>query len=429
MISREYLLNHSTKSRLSLVQIAITTAWLILLHFVYLLNTQGQNSFYSTPSCELEDQAYTQAIKLFQDSLFQFAEQKYAFLIKRYPQNINQDDIFYNEIECLYNSAQLLEAANKYSIYVQLYPKSQFTPFVYFRLGQIYFRLSRMSDALIAFKTLLEQYSEHEKSGEGAYWIGKIYLKMDDTQNAIKYFTLSYENYPVNVVTQEAMFAIAWTYQKRKEYSRAIELYKKMIKEFPQSPFASKAHVCLGECLFYIKDYFSAIEELKSFRGEIQSEEDIGNADYLIAEAYNKTGKLKDARECYERFLIHHQKHILSSEVKFALGKCYFDQAEFTLAMQMFDSLANQNDEIGMKALFHRALVERALGKIDISMQTLNDLLIRDPQNEWSDNALYELGMIHYDISEIANAYKYFLRLTNEFPLSELFSEASLMIG
>jgi TolA-binding protein len=155
----------------------------------------------------------------------------------------------------------------------------------------------------------------------------------------------------------------------------------------------------------------------------------VGNADYLIAEAFYKLGDNANAQKRYEQFLIDHPQHKLVQEVVYVLGWSYLNQKNYPGAIETFNKLTGRADELGHASLYHRSLAERLAGKTDVALQTLKEVLKREPKGEWSDNALFDLGMIYFEENNVNAAKPYFQRLTTEFPKSEVLADGSKMLG
>lgn len=376
-----------------------------------------------------EEQDYAFAYGLYRDSLFQLAGQQFQSFAAKYPGSIKRQDAAFLSAECSFQSSQFSNAKTDYNQFIQQYPTSRYIPEAYLKLGQSCIHLKKYSEAITTLKTVLDQYGESEKTGEAAYWIGEASLRNDDAQNALKYYSLAYENFPKNRLRDYALYSIAWTYQKRSEYAKAADWYNKLISEFPQSTLTPGAYVHIGECSYYAKEYKHAIDVLTKSRPDILNEEELGNADYLIAEAYYKLGDNESAQKRYKQFLLDHPQHKLAPEVRYVLAWSYLNQKDYPHALEIFQALSERSDELGTAALYRRSVVERLMGKIDKALQTLNEVLKRELQGEWSDNALFDIGIIYFEENNLSGAKLHFQRLIMEFPKSDMFADGCRMLG
>jgi TolA-binding protein len=395
----------------------------------FLLSASAQEiSPVSFPSMA-EEQDYAFAFGLYSDSLFQLAGQQFETFVQKYPKSIKRQDAEFFGAECLFQSAQYQSAAAKYNEFIQNNPNSKYVPEAYLKLGQSCINLKKNSEAIAAFKIVLDKYGESESAGEAAYWIGEASLRNGDTQTALKYYMLAYENYPKNRLRDYALYSVAWTLQKRAEYAKAAEQYGKLIAEFPQSSLTPGAHVRIGECFYYAKDYQRAIDALTKSRAEIHDEEELANADYLLAEAFYKLNDFAEAQKRYEKFLLDYPKNTLAAEVTYNLGWSLFNQKNYSKAIVVFDSLASRSDELGHASLYRRGTAERLAGQNAKALKTFDEVVKREPQGEWSDNALFDAGSIFFDETNASEAKPYFQRLATEFPKSDVLPDACKMLG
>jgi TolA-binding protein len=376
-----------------------------------------------------EEQDYAFAYGLYRDSLFQLAGQQFESFVMKYPNSFKQQEATFLGIECLFRSSQFKIASIKYNKFIEQFPTSRYVPEAYLKLGQSRIHMKKSGEAIAALKVVLDTYGESEKAGEAAYWIGEAYLQNDDNQNAIKYYTLAYENYPKNRLRDYTLYSIAWTYQKQTEYGKAAAWYDTLISGFPQSTLTPGAYVHIGECYYYAKDYQRAIAALSKSRSDIHDEEELGNADYLIAESFYKLNDNARAQKGYEQFLIDHPHHKLVPEVTYVLGWSLFNQKNYLKAAEIFKNLAERNDELGHASLYRQSVIERLMGNTDQSLQTLNEVLKRDPQGEWSDNALFDLGMIFFTENNFDKAKSYVQRLVTEFQKSDVLADGYRLLG
>jgi TolA-binding protein len=376
-----------------------------------------------------EEQDYAFAFGLYSDSLFQLAGQQFESFIQKYPNSIKRQDAEFLSAECLFQTAQFQHAINGYNGFLRNNPASRYGAEAYLKLGQSNINLKKNTDAIAALKIVLDKFGDSESAGEAAYWIGEASLRGDDTQNALKYYTLAYENYPKNRLRDYALYSIAWTLQKRTEYAKAAGEYGRLIVEFPESSLTPGAHVRIGECFYYAKEFQRAIDALTKSRAEIHDGDERANADYLLAEAYYKLENFGEAQHRYEKFLSEFPKHSLIPEVTYNLAWSYINQKNYSKAIKTFDTLALRSDELGHAALYRRGTAEHFAGQNANAIHTFNDVVKREPKGEWSDNALFDAGMIFFDEANPNGAMPYFQRLASEFPKSEVLPDACTMLG
>ena len=376
-----------------------------------------------------EEQDFVFASSLFKDGVYQLAAEQFAKFLKKYPTSLKLADAAFLKCECSFQSGQYAEAAAGFSRFVKEHPSSPLTADGFFRIGESNLKLKRPSEAIAAFKVVTDRFGERDLAGEAAYWIGEAYIKSDDQNNALKYYSLAYENYPKNKLRDYALYSMGWTYQHKSDFAKGVEFYRRLITEFPESKLSASAKVRIGECLFYSKDYKNAIEELSKMRASILEPAEQGDADYLIAEAHYQIGEYSVAQSKYQAFLSAHPDHKLVREVLYALGWTLLKQKEYQKAATTFNKLVDGADALAHSGLFRRGTAEKLAGNTAAALTTFADVVQRSPQGEFSDNALYESGLISFEGKKTIEARNYFLRVVGEHSASDVFAESEWMLG
>jgi tol-pal system protein YbgF len=376
-----------------------------------------------------EEQDYAFALGLYHDGVYQLAEEQFGKFLNHYPESIRRVDALFLQNECRYYQGKFDSAIQGFTEFVRLYPKSKLVPDAQFRLGDSYLKSNKPIEAIAAYKIVLDQFGNNDLAGEAAYWIGESHLRLADYDNAIKYYSLAYENYPKNRLRDYALYSIGWTYQKKSDFTKATDWYGRFLKEFPESSLAPSAKVRIGECYYYSKDYKKAIEVLSQSRKTIAQDDERGQADYLVAEAYYQLGDYANAQKGYEAFLKQYKNHKLEREVIYALGWAYLKQTKFPEASQTFALDTTMTDGLASASLYRRSVAQKLAGDSAAAIATLNDLLTRDPNGDYADNALFDLGVMAFANKNIDDAKKDFTRVATGFPKSDVLPDSYMMVG
>ncbi|KKU82491.1 MAG: Outer membrane assembly lipoprotein YfiO [Microgenomates group bacterium GW2011_GWA2_47_8] len=387
------------------------------------VNTSGK------PSGLAEEQDYAFAYGLFKDGMYQLAADQFDQFVKKYPSSMKKTDAVFLSIESRFQQQRFDTAARLFGRFVAEYPNSRLTDDASLRLGESFLRLKKNQEALVPLKDILDRFAQSELAGEAAYWIGEAYVRTGDYENAIKYYSLAFEHYPANRLRDYALYAIGWTYQTKGDYTRAAAWYTRLPKEFPASDLVSASLVRNGECFFYMKEYRKAIQELAGSSKGITKAEEKGEAEYLVAEAYYHLGEFEQARIHYELFVKEYPGHRLERDVLYALGWTYLKIADYPRAEQAFDELVSGSDALAHSGLFRKGVAEKFGGKTGEALTTWTEVTRKAPQGEFSDNALYESGLLLYEQNKPSEARPFFERVTKEYPSSDVLADSYRMAG
>ncbi|HEY5616163.1 MAG TPA: tetratricopeptide repeat protein, partial [Bacteroidota bacterium] len=401
----------------------------IILSVVFQPALYCQSSVPGASSTVVEEQDFTFAYGLYKDNLFQNALEQLNAFVTKYPNSIRRGEAEFLGIECRYQLGGYQDVVRLAGRYVKEYPATQLTDDAYFRLGEAHLKLKNIPDALGAFKTVLDNFGDRELAGEAAYWIGEASVRVQDYDAALKYYTIAYEHYPNNRLRDYALYSVAWSNQQKKDYPKAVEWYEKLVVEFPQSGLVSASKVRVGECYYYVKDYQRAIDYLMSAKPAIIEAQEKAEADYLIAEAYYHLEQYAGAQQLYEGFLNAHTGNKLEREVIYALGWSFMKQQKFTPAAETFGRLSSGNDALAHAGLYRKGVATKFAGDRKGAVQIFQDVVARAPMGEFSDNALYDAGIISFDEKQYPAAKGFFEQVVNGYPKSDVLADAYRMAG
>ena len=404
-------------------------ASVIILSLVFQPALYSQSSVPGASSTVVEEQDFTFAYGLYKDNLFQNALEQLNAFVATYPNSIRRSEAEFLGIECRYQLGGYQDVVRLAGRYVKEYPATQLTDDAYFRLGEAHLKLKNIPDALGAFKTVLDNFGDRELAGEAAYWIGEASVRVQDYDAALKYYTIAYEHYPNNRLRDYALYSVAWSNQQQKDYPKAVEWYEKLVVEFPQSGLVSASKVRVGECYYYVKDYQRAIDYLMSAKPAITEAQEKAEADYLIAEAYYHLEQYAGAQQLYEDFLNTHTGNKLEREVIYALGWSFMKQQKFAPAAETFGRLSSGNDALAHAGLYRKGIATKFAGNRKGAVQIFQDVVARAPMGEFSDNALYDAGIISFDEKQYPVAKGFFEQVVNGYPKSDVLADAYRMAG
>jgi TolA-binding protein len=429
LINPTYLSKHHPQQGSRLLNPILKGFLLLSICFINSSILYGQQTSGISSLTVEEEQDFAFAMGLYQDSLFQLAGRQFESFSSKYPNSAKRQESDFLRCECLFQSSQFQKAEGGYAGFIRDYPASGRLPEAYLRLGQSYLAEKKYAQAVAAIKNVTDNYAESKVAAEASYWMGEAFLKNGDTRNAIKYYNLSYEKYPDSRLRDYSLYSIAWSYQKSGEYAKAVESYERLITEFPGSTLTSGAYIRIGECYYYSKDYKRAVSALTKMRPNIKDNDELGNADYLIAEATYKLGDVAGAQKKYENFLTNYPGHKLVPEVTYVLGWIYLKLKNYAKAVETFNMIAGRSDELGRASLYQRSVAERNLKLPDKALQTLHEVLKHEPPGEWTDNALFDMGVISFEKKEYAESVAFFKRIADDFPDSDIRPETYRMLG
>jgi TolA-binding protein len=385
---------------------------------------------WSQPAQNLpEEQDYAFCYGLYHDGKYPLAAQELSRFIEKYPQSPKRPDATYMSADCLFQMGQSALSLRRFAAFCKEFPASSLRDDALFRMGEICFQEADFGKATQHFTAVISEYPKEDLAGEAAYWIGESKFKSGDTPAAQRYYQLCYTRYPQCKLADYAVYAEGWAFEKAGEFEKAVESYRQLAARFPKSPLVATTAVRTGSCSIHLQRYQQAIDLLTSARHGVSSEDDLGEIDYLIGEAYLSTGDHLRALKQYERFLTIHKGHRLERDVRYSLGWTFLKEDNFTKAAEIFGTLANGSDDIAQAALFRQGVALNLNKHRADALQAFSAVVARWPKGAYADDALYQSGLIYFDRKEYDTALATFGRLIKDYPSGDRIGEGFWMAG
>jgi TolA-binding protein len=357
------------------------------------------------------------------------AAEQFESFVGKYPSSVRLQDAIFLLAECAFLQGQYADALPTYGRLIREYPSSALTDDAHFRSGQSYLALKRPSDAVGSFKTVIDRFPESPLAGEAAYWLGESHVALGERETAVKYYTLSYEHFPTNPYKDYALYAVGWTRQSDRRFADAISAYRTVIDSLPSSSLVPAARIRIAECRFGTGDYSGALSGLLAERSLIGSPLESGQADYLIAESYERLKQFTAARDAYRRFVTAHPDHPLQEDGWYGLGWTLFQLAKYDSASAVFGDVAERGGKRAAAAMYRKGTSDRMRRDTSAALVSYRRSVELDARGEFADNALADVADILLLKSEAVQAKETAERVLTDYPDSDVRADALRIVG
>lgn len=376
-----------------------------------------------------EDQDYTFGYGLFQDKLYSLAAEQFESFVRKYPSSIRLQDALFLLAECSYFQGQYEGALPTYRRLISEFPSSALTDDAHFRTGQSNLAMKRPADAVASFKTVIDQFPQSPLAGEAAYWLGESHIALGERETAVKYYTLSYEHFPNNPYKDYALYAVGWTRQSDRRFADAIEGYRTLIDSLPSSSLVPAARIRIAECRFGTEDYGGALAGLQAERSVIGSPLEAGQADYLIAESYERLKQFPAARDAYRRFVSDHPEHPLQEDGWYGLGWALFQLERHDSASTIFGEVGSRGGKRAAAAMYRKGTSDRMRRDTTAALAAYRRSVELDERGEFADNALADVADLLLLKGDAVQAKATAERIVTSYPDSDVRADALRIIG
>jgi len=266
-------------------------------------------------------------------------------------------------------------AANRFSDAKRLYNRKQY------------------SDAGLRFKEVVYLFPNFSRVDEACYLMGESFYRADDYDDAREAFTRLVNTYPNSEYQKKALFRLETVAHKQERYTEAIFYHQKIQMLFPDAEFIDNANYIGGICRYSIGEFDEAVEVLD----KIPATSDFyGFAQYTKALCLIQRDDLQGAIEQFKKILTIKESEFTTRALKdltrLTLGRLYYELGNFE------DALAQYKD-------------------------------IPSSDSENYDDAMLGIGWVYIKQNDYEKAVKYFRKIVNEMPQSDLVAEARLSLG
>lgn len=335
------------------------------------------------------------------------------------------------EEDALYNYAVLSykmdfnpfdEALEALNLYLERYPASKRNADIYQYLINVYTTMRNYKSAL----TSMDQMSDLDFRMKNAYQIMaynyavELYENLEYTQS-INYFE-TVKKYPIDPkLNALSLYWIAEAKYRSKDFDGAVVAYRKFVEE-PGSYGLSEhndAYYNIAYCYFRKKDYESASQNFRTF-----TQDESETHKEKITDAYLRIGDCFFAKKPADddNAILFYQKAIATKGgqvdyAKFQMGLSYGYKKDYSKkAETMLDIVNNYaSSTFAVPALFEVGEAYRLMEQPEKAMKYYNQLIIDHPNHPKVIDAIFEIGVLHYNAENYEASEAQCLRVIDEF--------------
>lgn len=353
-------------------------------------------------------------------------------------ENPSESDLY----EMGFVAAQLQKYDEAVSYYNRLInSNSALAQNAYYQLGNAYFLTGRKQEALSAFRSAYQMTYDHEvqklaheqyaklsydignpfeavpkviqdyiarypsgeKTAEMRRLLVKSYLYSGDYRETLAAIDRLRTSTPeTDKIDQEVSYLLGTEEFNKGNLDAAEQYFKRSLKFNINREFYSRANYWLGQTYYQKANYPAAISSFEklltatSFPEQRQLHYDLGYA-------YFKAKDFKKAQYHFREYLINPQPEF-RNDANLRLADTYYAENQLSEAIAIYDQSENASDY----TLFQKGLAQGFQGNSQAKITTLKNLVARYPNSEYTDDALYEIGVAYASEDDFGNSNDYF---------------------
>lgn len=280
------------------------------------------------------------------------------------------------------------EAEEEMKAFIRKHPESNLKQSAYFQLGRQQYRSKKYEDALVWFNQVDVYVLSPDQRTEYQFKMGYSYFRQKEYEKARQFFFDIIE--VAGEYNAPAIYYYSHIAYLNENYQTALNGFEKLIKNKtfkPIVPYYITQIYYLQEKYTKVIDYAPQFLDDASVKRSGEIAKMIGLSHYQLKE-YQKAIPFLDQG-----------KKSMSREDKFAYGYCFYKQNKFSEAIQQFERVGGENDELMMVANYCLADCYLKSGnKKGAKLAFANTASMNFDKNMQQD-ALFNFAKLTYELS------------------------------
>ena len=321
------------------------------------------------------------------------------------------------------------KSASTFSLFItQEEPETLIKNDAYIRLGDSYFATRNYKDAIKSYEVVITENGAEADYAQ--YQIGMSYGFINENQAKITALNKVVNEYKTSTLKDDALYQLANTYTKIKNNSKAHQAYDRLLSIYPKSAFLPKSLVRQGLLYYNENENSKALEKFKltvrKFPNSPDAIEAVRNAKNIYIDQDNLDDYVTWTKTL--KFIDVSDNELESSSFAIAERK-YFEGKNDGSILSLKKYLRKfPNGKNNLKANYYLADI---LFKEKLFTQSIEkyQIVLKNGQSEFSEDALAKLSQIYLQKEDIKNAIPLLERLEKEAYVKEniLFAQSNLM--
>ena len=402
---------------------------------------------------------YRQSVNLMSDELIRSADESILKTIRDFQGKFSEDKSVLMLAEIDMYGRNYTIADRKLDYFIRNRANSPFVPIAALMRGYMAFQSKEYNkaDGLLATAKVLakKEFASRSDSSynniahNAVFWQAVSLFHQGKFTDAQPVFEECYRDYPDGIYADDALFALGLSAEINKNYDQAITYYKTLTKKHPYSNNYVSARIREANNYLILRDPTNAIIALDNaltvlnriatktddgakFEVQTNVESAAEEALYLKAEAYNIAGNTSVAESHYSQFIETYPNSRMINYARHGLAWVCLETGKYEKALYYYDQIISGGDEINVKliasAQMFRAITLKKQGNSQQAKKELSSLVVQ-PDFPMLGEALFELGLINYELEDYDNSLRNLQRAERESGDAQLIIKIKMLLG
>ncbi|MDX1548394.1 MAG: tetratricopeptide repeat protein, partial [Rhodothermales bacterium] len=363
------------------------------------------------PAPDRAADAFAGAYKRYTDRLYEQAIDEFDAFRRAYPEHPSAVEALYYQAAASLAAGHAEQAVALFRDFQQRHPAHPLAFPARLALGQYFYENGEAERAITTLEQVLEEGPPAEVAAKALFWMGEAAGQLGRTDDALRYYQQAAEGYRFTETAPIALYAIAYTHVEQDDLDAAARAFERLGARYPDSPYARNIGLALAEIYYELQDFGRAVAEILQRLPQLDAAAR-EQAQFLLAESYNQLRDSENAILYYRRFTEGDPESLYYRPALYGLGWNYYHEGAHQWAAEQF-ALAREgyDDELALRATYYEAVNRALADQKRVARDLYGTVADQWPEAYLADHALYERGLLQYELREWQAAHDTFSRL------------------
>ncbi|HKK44949.1 MAG TPA: tetratricopeptide repeat protein [Balneolaceae bacterium] len=326
---------------------------------------------------------------------------------------------------CHYRAEQTYEAVSTFRKFLRIYPYSKLREQAQYNIAYIYLNSGNYSQAIEEFKTEINKYPNTSWAARAQYNIGDAYYNAGDYDKAIDAYKEVMQKYPQSEYIIEAVNGIQYAQLSSGKSDSSSAVLEHFLSEHPQTSMADRLRYRQADNKMQSGDYQGAIDQFRQYIRITNNQNQLPDAHYNLANAYEQTGQIQNAINEYQTVVSQFPTSERAASSLAALGRISYSRVNYQQSFDYFKQLSQKGSQYQKQAYIGMGNAQLAMNNTDKAQEQYQAAL--DMNGDY-DPAKVGLAKIAIKKGDYQKA-KDLLTLVAQSNTTEVGAEAQYLLG
>jgi len=326
---------------------------------------------------------------------------------------------------CHYRADQTYEAVSTFRKFLRIYPYSKLREQGQYNIAYIYLNAGNYSQAVKEFKTVINKYPNTNWAARAQYNIGDAYYNAGEYPKAISAYKEVMQKYPKSDYIIEAVNGIQYAQLSSGKTDSSSAVLEDFLSKHPQTSMADRLRFRQADNLMQSGNYKGAIDQFRQYIRITNNQNQLPDAHYNLANAYEQTGQTEKAINEYQTIVSQFPSSDRAASSLAALGRIAYSRVNYQKSYDYFNQLSNKGSQYQQEAYIGMGNARLAMNETDKAEQEYQAAL---DKNSNYDPANVGLGKVAIKKGNFQKAQD-LLTLVAQSNTTEVGAEAQYLLG